>query len=400
LGPALLLSAVLHAVLLLLFIPGLIDDTDVEDLEVAAPPEPEHVEFQMTILPEPERPGQQEQPVQALEEWAEQQAQEEEQAHEEDEERESAPEQPPEPNMYMVDLASEEEDVPPPPDTQYLAQDNNRAVVETQAELTTLLETERGQEMAEAAPSEEPPIPDAQEPTEVDETETDAAETSAAVQLAAARIENPRAASRNPNVVGDGPRRIDLSAFTPNLAMYQASMAERDLDHRTRIARSMRADGYLGGDDQAEWERMRAALENMVPEVRSGTETHLNTRRHAYAPYIAYVHRRIHARWAEDYLLSLDRRFDPSDPLSSRDLETVIEVVISRAGNIARVNLVRTSGQLMFDAEAMDTIHRIGPLRPPPSAIVSSNGNAYIHWSFWRDQRMCGTFGATVRQLR
>ncbi len=138
----------------------------------------------------------------------------------------------------------------------------------------------------------------------------------------------------------------------------------------------------------------------MVPEARYGTETELNARRHEYAGYISYVHRRIHARWADDYLVRLDRRYAPGHPLSDPSLEAVLELVVTGEGAVERVNVVRSSGEFMFDGEAVDVAYAIGPLRPPPVEMLSDNGNTYIHWTFWRDNRACGTYGATVRRVR
>jgi hypothetical protein len=318
----------------------------------------------------------------------------------------------------MVDLPNPEE-VEPPPDTPYFAQDNNRTDEEVEAEITTLVETPPGAERSEAPPAERP-APDAQQdsPDARDQEELEPEEEPPDSQVAAAPSEpEPSSATRaepslarseiaergppNPNrrPAERGPG-LDLSVFNPDLASYQAHLAQNDLASRQRIERSIRANGYLGGDDQADWERTRAALENMTPEVRSGTETRLNTRRHAYAAYLAAIHRRIHAHWAEEFLIYLDFNFGPGAPLSNPHLEAVLEIVLGSDGTVERVNLVRTSGLTLYDAEAINTIYDLSPFQPPPRAIRSDNGNTYIHWSFWRDQRMCGTFGASVHRVQ
>ncbi|TVQ99328.1 MAG: hypothetical protein EA398_12445 [Deltaproteobacteria bacterium] len=166
---------------------------------------------------------------------------------------------------------------------------------------------------------------------------------------------------------------------------------------RDRVAARERARGFLG-DHQAEWEQLRRALENHDVRARAGRETSLNTRADAFAGYIHYLHDKIHARWPA-YLRSLDFGVPADHPLSDRRLWVHLEMGISQHGEVVEVNVIRTSGQLTFDAQAIRIVQTIGPHRSPPQAMVSPDGNAWIHWRFHRDQRQCGTFGVDVRLL-
>lgn len=433
LSAALAVSICLHAALFFFVLPELLPRPETEHLlelrcpGFCQPPDDmEPIAYDLIIQPEPE--------------WlAEVERIRQEQEPEPTEEPPEEPEPPPEPDreraepepvpeqFYMVHLQTDDED-DPPVDTIYLAPVNSRTDIEVQAELTTLLDAEPGQEPdADTPTGNQIPDPESERARDARDERNEASEphaepnveieiavapspeieetieqTGDAGALARSEPAEPTDRVRDPNRLHEGPReRLDLSAFSPTMRSYQRSpIAARDRQHHQRISRQMRYEGFLYQDDQAEWERTRATLENMVPEVRTGTETRLNARRHQYAGYISHVHRRIHALWAHGYLMSLDLRFDLTDPQSNRTLETVLEIVVDASGDIARVNIVRTSGVTAYDGEAVSIVHQIGPLRAPPAAILSDNGNAYIHWTFWRDQRQCGTFGASVHRVR
>ena len=50
-----------------------------------------------------------------------------------------------------------------------------------------------------------------------------------------------------------------------------------------------------------------------------------------------------------------------------------------------RRGVTKQSGSTVFDAAALDAIDRAAPFGAAPEAIVSSDGNVYLHWEFHRD---------------
>lgn len=142
---------------------------------------------------------------------------------------------------------------------------------------------------------------------------------------------------------------------------------------------------------------LKGSLENMIPEIKPGNHTSVNAAPAVYAGYMASIHRRIHKRWANDFLIGIDLHYPRSSPLQNPKLHTTLEFVINaKTGKFEAINIVKSSTELMFDAEAIDTSWAIGPRPNPPPQIVSPNGKIYIHWNFWRDGRQCGLFGAKV----
>jgi TonB family protein len=151
--------------------------------------------------------------------------------------------------------------------------------------------------------------------------------------------------------------------------------------------------GSKGPRTNKRWARVKAALENYLPEVKVGNQTALKTRAHPFARYIARMHRKIHPRWGNGFIVDLDR-LPAADQFNDFKRWTKLEIVVDRRGRVVKVGIVKPSGYLPFDVAALDVVFAAGPFGPPPQAIVSYNGKVYMHWEFWRNHRQCGTFGA------
>ena len=112
-----------------------------------------------------------------------------------------------------------------------------------------------------------------------------------------------------------------------------------------------------------------------------------------FASYLAGVHRRIHRFFADDFLASLDG-FGADHAMNDPTLVTRLEIILNRDGTISRVGVAATSGMLPFDFGAVDSVHRGAPFPSAPEQILSGDGRVYMHWSFYRNTRACGTFNA------
>jgi len=165
--------------------------------------------------------------------------------------------------------------------------------------------------------------------------------------------------------------------------------ADRRMDQLRR--RSKRAGSWKG----VGIERYRSAIENYVPSVKPGNTTALNTARSPFATYLNDIHNRIHPIFADDFLGSLDR-LPAGDPMNRQDLRTEIEIVVSQVdGSLVRRGLTKSSGILQFDVSALASVDRAAPFGPPPAAIVSPDGNVYLHWEFYRNPDFaCSTYFA------
>lgn len=333
---------------------------------------------------------------------------------------------PPALTMVELDAAPSER---APERARFLSDANRRVEQETRAKQTTLEagDEPRPAELALAAPPapRSPPTPPATRPGRPDASD-DQTHRAPRARLPAPRVARapaPRAplltmrstppAATDPARLGAlhpgglAPRVTPARELAPALARRAGRLRAEDplaLDHRDydRVfgagaaherELALRTPSVArGGVVQGRWNRLRAALENFTPDVRPGNQTALNTRADPFALYIARMHRRIHTRWGFDYLGSLDQK-PRQHPLNDMTLQTTIEIAVAPQGDVAKATIVRPSGQLVFDTAALDTVFSAGPYPPTPVAIRSANGQVYMHWSFHRDERQCGTFG-------
>ncbi len=162
-------------------------------------------------------------------------------------------------------------------------------------------------------------------------------------------------------------------------ALARDRQAERE-ERRSRIAGAWQASGL---------ERWRSAIENYVPDVRPGNQTSLNAAHSPFASYIVKMHNRIHPLFAESFISSLNA-LPPTDAINDQSLYAVIEVAISPDdGRLIKAGVIHHSGVTAFDVGALDAIGRAAPFGKAPAAIVSYNGNVYMHWTFHRNGNYC-----------
>jgi TonB family protein len=151
---------------------------------------------------------------------------------------------------------------------------------------------------------------------------------------------------------------------------------------------------HRGSFAASNFERWRSAIENYVSSVRPGNQTALNTAKVPFASYLNGMHNRIHPIFADSFLDSLDS-LPSNNPMNDQHLMTRLEIVLTKDGHLKRMGIVKTSGITTFDIAALDSVDRAQPFGPAPSAIVSPDGNVYLHWEFHRDAVFaCSTNGA------
>jgi TonB family protein len=182
-----------------------------------------------------------------------------------------------------------------------------------------------------------------------------------------------------------------------NVNLAQAQIAAVVGSDNLRMARE--ADGerrkseHRGSWAASNFDRWRTAIENYVSSVKPGNQTALNTAAVPFASYLSGMHNRIHPIFSDSFVDSLDS-LPPSHPMNDQHLFTRLEIVLTRQGHLRKMGVVRTSGITAFDIAALDAVDRAQPFGPAPGAIVSPDGNVYLHWEFHRDELRCSTAGA------
>jgi len=156
----------------------------------------------------------------------------------------------------------------------------------------------------------------------------------------------------------------------------------QDKLNRERLADGeRRKSAHRGSWQSSGFERWRAAIENYVSTVKTGNQTALNAARSPFSTFIVTIHNRIHPIFADDFLGSLDG-LPTNHPLNDATLITRLEIVLDRDdGHVVKMGIVRTSGMTAFDVAALDSVQRASPFGKPPKAIVSPDGNVYLHWA-------------------
>ncbi len=140
--------------------------------------------------------------------------------------------------------------------------------------------------------------------------------------------------------------------------------------------------------------RVRRAVFRNSSFIGSGAKAVSGRLRRVFHNYLVQIHEtEIHPVFAETYLKSLND-LPPRDPLNNWHLRAFTEFEIRRDGTVGEVRVVFPSGNLAFDAAAVDAVLRASPFPKPPREILSYNDRVYMKWGFFRNSRRCGVFNS------
>ncbi len=157
-----------------------------------------------------------------------------------------------------------------------------------------------------------------------------------------------------------------------------------------------RSRGAFGNYSQ----RVMKAVNNHQSFIAPGRQEPLGTRKAIFHNYIESIHEAsIHPKFADSFLASLPA-LSAADPLNNPELMMVAEFEIFESGSISEIRVVKTSGNMVFDAGAVDAIYRSSPFPTPPKEVLSWNRRVYIRWGFYRNNRKCGVFNVEPYILR
>lgn len=349
---------------------------------------------------------------------------------------------PPAEDRQAIQQRSSDPAVAPPDSTRFLAKENNRVEEETVASLRNyvrddpevsaaapsaneepelgtsdetlvaemreregsdedeVLHEQRGPERAAEAPTVVAASPHVAGQTAVEASEASEARESIALSdgVGSFVIVRPRNASKARRArEGRSARRGQagrpgLSPRELSWGSFEQAVGEKTLEQERQAYLQERRSQQRGSSHERRWKEFRAAIENYVPDVRSGNQTALNAAASPFAEYIAAVHRKLHRSFADRFLASLPTY--SNNPLSDTTLMTKMEIILNRNGSVHRVGIVRTSGFLPYDYGAFNAIMRAQPYPAAPESILSGDGRVYFHWAFYRNERQCGTFNA------
>jgi len=206
-----------------------------------------------------------------------------------------------------------------------------------------------------------------------------------------------RESSQSRSMMGLGAAGKTPNGVNLNLN-FQSARAVIGSDHLAQVRQKdgeRRLSEHRGKWQSLGLDRWKPALENYVANVKPGNQTALNTARVPFARYLNEIHQRLHEVFADRFLGHLDQL--PQDhPLNNQNMSTHLEIALSREdGRVVRMGITKSSGVTAFDVGALDAVQRAAPYGPPPGAILSSDGNVYLHWEFHRrPEYACSTYFA------
>lgn len=189
-----------------------------------------------------------------------------------------------------------------------------------------------------------------------------------------------------------GPGQVNLNLSNTGVV---AAVGQDQLRKEREADGERRKSEHRGSWTASNFERWRNAIENYVSSVKPGNQTSLNTAAVPFASYLNTIHNRIHPLFADSFLGSLDN-LPKTHPMNDPKLITRLEIVVSpKEGRVVKMGVVKTSGITAYDIAALDSVHRAQPFGPAPGAIISPDGNVYLHWEFHRDEVFaCSTMHA------
>lgn len=208
-------------------------------------------------------------------------------------------------------------------------------------------------------------------------------------------LQNPSATSPTERAFGlggnPGPGQVNLNL---NNTSVVAAVGADQLRREREADGERRRSEHRGVWTASNFDRWRSAIENYVTSVKAGNQTALNTAAVPFATYLNSMHNRIHPIFADSFLASLDN-LPATHALNDQHLITRLEIVLTRDGHIVKMGVAKTSGVTAFDIAALDSVQRASPFGAAPSAIISADGQVYLHWEFHRDEvYACSTMNA------
>jgi TonB family protein len=196
----------------------------------------------------------------------------------------------------------------------------------------------------------------------------------------------------------EAPAPVAKLELTPEQVQYLKDLAgdagPAAEQHKREQQRAREHRARYGAWKSSSTSRWRGALDGYVVSARPDLQRPLNDARMDFARYLNTMHNRIHPLFGEWFLGSL-ASLPATSPLNAQMLATTLEIVLSPDGRIARMGVIRGSGVVDFDVAALDAVDRSQPFPSVPTSLRSTDGNAYVSWTFKRDEvYACSTMKA------
>lgn len=118
---------------------------------------------------------------------------------------------------------------------------------------------------------------------------------------------------------------------------------------------------------------------NYLPEITIGDETLLNTKEFAFNSFYIRMKHEIEGFWNPVQSANQNRS------LHGRYI-TTIHVVLDSEGYLIQANIIKSSGFVPLDQEAVQAINKASPFPNPPKEVLGEDEKIRMNWSFIFDK--------------
>ena len=122
--------------------------------------------------------------------------------------------------------------------------------------------------------------------------------------------------------------------------------------------------------------------DDYLPNIQEGAQTALNTREFQFYSYFERIKDRLRMYWEPELQGRVDKIYAKGKNLGEQDLITKLNIILSKQGELSKVQIVRNSGIEDVDEAAVKAFEKAAPFPNPPSGMIEKDGKVYLTWSF------------------
>jgi len=127
--------------------------------------------------------------------------------------------------------------------------------------------------------------------------------------------------------------------------------------------------------------------DDYLPDVKSGTETALNTREFKYYSYFERIKDRLRMFWEPELKERVQRLYHRGVNLPDSDVITKLAITLNKNGEISKISIIKNSGFSDLDEAAIKAFERASPFPNPPTGMIEKDGAVHLTWSFVLETR-------------
>lgn len=126
-----------------------------------------------------------------------------------------------------------------------------------------------------------------------------------------------------------------------------------------------------------------SATDDYLKDIKTGTQTLLNTREFIYYSYYNRIKSKLKQQWEPKIKGKITRILQQGRTISSlQDKITRLVITLDRSGELVKIQVRGRSGYHELDEAAIDAFRAAAPFPNPPEGIADRLGEIKINWDF------------------